>query len=123
MPTDCSAGPIAPAAPNSSAAAMQRSGFQRAKMTSATAIRPWPDDRPWFQRARIVERQERAADAGEKAAGRGRQEAHEIDRDAHGARGRGAVADRPHDQAPARVARRPRPSASASDDADEEAAD
>ena len=48
MPTDCSDGPIAPAAPNSSAAQTQRSGFQRAKMTSATAIRPWPEDRPWF---------------------------------------------------------------------------
>ncbi len=38
----------APAAPNSSAAMMQRIGDQRAKITSATAIKPWPDDRPWF---------------------------------------------------------------------------
>src|SRR5271154_1602329 len=49
MPTDCSDGPIAPAAPKSSAAAMQRNGFQRAKMTSATAMSPCPEDRPWFQ--------------------------------------------------------------------------
>src|SRR5271170_3173469 len=49
MPTDCSDGPIAPAAPKSSAAAMQRNGFQRAKMTSATAMSPCPEDKPWFQ--------------------------------------------------------------------------
>ena len=58
-------------------------------------------------RARIGERQERAADAGEKPANRCRQEPHQIDRNAHGARGRGAVAHRPHDQAPARVAESP----------------
>ena len=29
-------------------AARSAAGLQRAKMTSATAIRPWPDDRPWF---------------------------------------------------------------------------
>ena len=28
---------------------MQAIGFQRANTTSATAIRPWPDDSPSFQ--------------------------------------------------------------------------
>ena len=37
------------APPKSMAATMQRSGFQRAKITSATAIRPWPLERPSFQ--------------------------------------------------------------------------
>ena len=43
------AGLIAPAAPKSSDAHKQRRGSQRAKITSATAIRPWPLDRPSFQ--------------------------------------------------------------------------
>ena len=42
----CNAGPIAPAPPNSSAAMTQRVGLHRAKMTSATAINPCPEDRP-----------------------------------------------------------------------------
>ena len=42
-------GPSAPAAPNNRAASTQRVGLHRAKITNATAIRPWPDDRPWFQ--------------------------------------------------------------------------
>ena len=41
-------GDSAPAAPKNSAAKMARMGSQRAKITSATAIRPWPDERPWF---------------------------------------------------------------------------
>ena len=45
-PTDCNAGPSALAPPNRSDASKHRTGSQRAKMTSATAIRPWPLDSP-----------------------------------------------------------------------------
>src|SRR3984957_5911725 len=58
-------------------------------------------------RARIGERQERAADAREKPADRCRQESNEVDGDTHGARGCRAVAHCPHDQSPARVPKRP----------------
>ena len=40
---------LAPAAPNSSDAHRQRTGSQRAKITSATAISPCPLDSPSFQ--------------------------------------------------------------------------
>src|ERR1700722_11268248 len=61
---------------------MQRSGSQRAKMTSAPAI-------------------------PEKTPARVRQEPHQIDGNAHGARCRSAVAHRPYNEAPTRVAKRP----------------
>src|SRR6218665_2841311 len=48
-PPDCGAAPMAPAAQNGAAAAMQRSGLQRAKMTRATAISPCPLEMPSFQ--------------------------------------------------------------------------
>src|SRR3982751_4955790 len=48
-PTDCNAGPSAAAPPNSSDAHRHSIGFQRAKITSATAVMPCPLDRPSFQ--------------------------------------------------------------------------
>ena len=78
MPTDCSAGPSAPAPPNSSEAPRQqhrvpaREDDQRHRgdaLAAGQALVP---------AAGIVERQERAADAGEKAADHGRAQADEV---------------------------------------------
>src|SRR5262249_45917244 len=49
IPPDCRAGPSARAPPNNSEARKHRTGSHRAKMTSATAIKPCPLDRPSFQ--------------------------------------------------------------------------
>src|ERR1700733_13137556 len=48
-PTDCSAGPSAAAPPKASEAHMHNSGSHFAKITSATAVTPWPLERSSFQ--------------------------------------------------------------------------
>src|ERR1044072_2109789 len=97
MPTDCRAGPIAPAAPNSSAAITQRIGGHRAKKTSATAIRPWPAVTPG---AEIEKRKECPPDAGENPGECRREEPYKIHRHAHRLRRWCAVARHAHNQTP-----------------------
>ena len=69
--------------------------------------------------SRIIEREIGAADAGEHAAGRGREQAHPVDVIAHGARRVGAVADGADDEADLGVAKAP-PEQNGQRDADQE---
>ena len=99
---------------------MQRIGFQRAKITSATAIRPLAGRDALVPAARIIERQVGAADAGEDAAGRGRKQPDAVDRVAHRAWRRRRCRRRCGRCRPRRVSRNAQAMHDRDSDADEE---
>ena len=106
-PTDCSAGPSAAAPPKANDAHRHSIGSQRAKITSATAVMPLTAGEALVPAAGIEQRQERAADAGEKAADHGGAQPNPQHGIAHRARGIRAFAGGADQQAPARGSKRP----------------
>ena len=92
MPTDCSAGPSAPAAPNSSAATKAAQRIPAREDDQRHRHQALAARQALVPAAGIVERQEGAADAGEDAAGGGGEQGH---RHVHGGARPGPSTARP----------------------------
>ena len=122
MPTDCSAGPSAPAPPNSSAAHKQRIGIPAREDHQRDRHQALPAGQSLVPAPRVVEREERAADAGEEAARPWSTAMRtQVDRVRPWRAPRRPLSPADaHDQAPARVGARPKPCRRRQHDADEE---